>query len=214
MQRAEQSTLWITASEDGASATCVGVAPACKELRSGPNKSEREPTSARSTNYGSGHLIPAFHGTGRTFSLLPSHPLDAASRSIDAPLVSCLRGKVPRLKMVSSNQKRFQLCFVRNSPRGGRGVFHPKRETPPESAALGGLGNPHFVVYEGLLLRGLRFANSRARPKLPTRNVVLWDFCDTWRIFLPDHIAGRFSCSNVTIRTRRGACAWESRRFY
>src|SRR5262245_17017499 len=86
MQRAEQSTLWITASEDGASATCVGVAPACKELRSGPNKSEREPTSARSTNYGSGHLIPAFHGTGRTFSLLPSHPLDAASCSIDASL--------------------------------------------------------------------------------------------------------------------------------
>jgi hypothetical protein len=85
MQRAEQSTLWITASEDGASATCVGVAPACKDLRSGPNKSEREPTSARSTDYGSGHLIPAFHGTGRTFSLLPSHPLDATSRSIDAP---------------------------------------------------------------------------------------------------------------------------------
>jgi hypothetical protein len=47
-----------------------------------------------------------------------------------------------------------------------------------------------------------------------SRNVVLWDFCDTWRIFLPDHIAGRFSCSNVTIRTRRGACAWVSRRFY
>ena len=74
----------ITASEDGASATCVGVAPACKDLRSGPNKSESEPTSARSTDYGSGHLIPAFHGTGRTFSLLPSHPLDV-SRSIDAP---------------------------------------------------------------------------------------------------------------------------------
>ena len=60
----------ITASEDGASAACVGVAPACKELRSGPNKSEREPTSARSTNYGSGHLSPAFHGTGHIFSSL------------------------------------------------------------------------------------------------------------------------------------------------
>src|SRR6516225_8983500 len=47
--------------------------------------------------------------------------------------------------------------------------------------------------------------------KTSSRNVVLWDFCDTWRIFLPDHIAGRFSCSNVTIRTRRGACAWVSR---
>src|SRR5215470_4046101 len=139
-KRAEQSTLWITASEDGASATCVGVAPACKELRSGPNKSEREPTSARSTNYGSGHLIPAFHGTGRTFSLLPSHPLDAASGSIDAPLVSCLRGKVPRPKMVSSNQKRFQLCFVRNSPWGTSEprVFHQKREPRPSPPRWGG----------------------------------------------------------------------------
>jgi hypothetical protein len=89
LERAEQSTLWITANEDGAASACVGVAPARKELRSGPNKSEREPTSARSTNYGSGHLIPAFHGTGRTFSLMPPHPLDAASCSIDAPLVSC-----------------------------------------------------------------------------------------------------------------------------
>src|SRR5262249_8445118 len=49
LETAEQSIVWITASEDGASATCVGVAPACKELRSGPNKSEREHTSARST---------------------------------------------------------------------------------------------------------------------------------------------------------------------
>jgi hypothetical protein len=147
LERAEQSTLWITASEDGASATCVGVAPACKELRSGPNKSEREPTSARSTNYGSGHLIPAFHGTGRTFSLLPSHPLDAASRSIDAPLVSCLRGKVPRPKMVSSNQKRFQLCFVRNSPRrtSEPRVFHPKREPRPSPPRWGaGSREPSF----------------------------------------------------------------------
>jgi hypothetical protein len=151
LERAEQSTLWITASEDGASATCVGVAPACKELRSGPNKSEREPTSARSTNYGSGHLIPAFHGTGRTFSLLPSHPLDAASGSIDAPLVSCLRGKVPRPKMVSSNQKRFQLCFVRNSPRGTSEprVLSPKTRTPPESAALGGGLNRCALVGPG-----------------------------------------------------------------
>src|SRR6516164_2135112 len=83
----------ITASEDGASATCVGVAPACKDLRSGPNKSEREPTSARSTDYGSGHLIPAFHGTGRTFSLLRlTHWMCLAAST---PLVSCLRGKVP-----------------------------------------------------------------------------------------------------------------------
>ena len=122
----------------------VGVAPARKELRSGPNKSEREPTSARSTNYGSGHLIPAFHGTGRTFSLLPSHPLDAASCSIDAPLVSCLRGKVPRPKMVSSNQKKFQLCFVRNSPRGTSEPRVFNQNAPPESALGGFSREPSF----------------------------------------------------------------------
>ena len=186
LERAEQSTVWITASEDGAPATCVGVAPACKELRSGPNKSEREPTSARSTNYGSGHLIPAFHGTGRTFSLLPSHPLDAASRSIDAPLVSCLRGKVPRPKMVSSNQKRFQLCFVRNSPRGTSEprVFHPKREPRPSPPRWGAGVSGTLIwwctkgtCYEGSVRKFTGAA------KTSSRNVVLWDFCDTWRIF-------------------------------
>ena len=35
-------------------------------------------------------------------------------------------------------------------------------------------------------------------------NVVLWDFCDTWQMFSPDHITGRFSCSDVAIRTRGG----------
>jgi hypothetical protein len=36
--------------------------------------------------------------------------------------------------------------------------------------------------------------------------VPLWDFCDTWQMFSPDHIAGRFPCSGVAIRTL-GACA-------
>ena len=49
---------------------CHRIAPARKELRNGSNKSEREPTSVRSTNYGIGHLIQAFRGTGRTFSSL------------------------------------------------------------------------------------------------------------------------------------------------
>ena len=34
--------------------------------------------------------------------------------------------------------------------------------------------------------------------------IHLWDFCDTWQMFSPDHIAGRFSCSDVAIRTRGG----------
>jgi hypothetical protein len=51
-------------------------APARKELRNGSNKSEREPTSDPSTNYGSGHLIRVFRDIGRIFSLLflLSHP--------------------------------------------------------------------------------------------------------------------------------------------
>ena len=48
----------------------VRVAPAHDEPRSGPNNSERESTSGRSTDYGSGHLIPVFRGIGRMFSLL------------------------------------------------------------------------------------------------------------------------------------------------
>ena len=34
-------------------------------------KAKGVPTSGRSTNYGSAHLIPIFRGIGRTFSLLP-----------------------------------------------------------------------------------------------------------------------------------------------
>src|SRR5215831_16132567 len=202
LETAEQSIVWITASEDGASATCVGVAPACKELRSGPNKSEREPTSARSTNYGSGHLIPAFHGTGRTFSLLPSHPLDAASGSIDAPLVSCLRGKVPRPKMVSSNQKRFQLCFVRNSPWGTSEprVFHPKREPRPSPPRWGaGSREPSFGGVRRAFVTRAPFRKFTGAAKTSSRkrravgflrhlaNILARSHC--WAIFL-------FECHN------------------
>ena len=44
------------------------IAPARKELHNGSNKSEREPTNGRSTNYGRGHLVPAFRSIGRNFS--------------------------------------------------------------------------------------------------------------------------------------------------
>jgi hypothetical protein len=48
----------------------VRVAPAHDEPRSGPNKSERESTSGRSTKYASAHLIRAFRNIGRISSLL------------------------------------------------------------------------------------------------------------------------------------------------
>ena len=43
--------------------------------------------------------------------------------------------------------------------------------------------------------------------------IPLWDFCDSWQMFSPDHITGRFSCSDVAIRTRGGVrmCACGSR---
>jgi len=46
----------------------VGVAPAHEEPRSGSNNSAHEPTSGRSTNYGSGHLIRVFRDIERIFS--------------------------------------------------------------------------------------------------------------------------------------------------
>src|SRR5215472_9096327 len=86
-------------------------APARKELRNGSNKSEREPTSGRSTNYGSGHLIRVFRDIGRIFSLLflLGHPSPVGHRAA----------------------KWFQLCFVRNSPRWkSRACHSPKNEHP------------------------------------------------------------------------------------
>jgi len=57
-------------------------APARKALRNGSNKSAREATSGRSTNYGSGHLIRVFRDIGRIFSLLflLSHPSPLVTR--------------------------------------------------------------------------------------------------------------------------------------
>jgi hypothetical protein len=48
-----------------------------KCLRNELNKTEYEPTNDRSRYYGSGYLIPAFHGIERTFSWLLSLRLDA-----------------------------------------------------------------------------------------------------------------------------------------
>src|SRR5499426_3029808 len=81
--------------------------------RSGPNNSERESTSGRSTNYGSGHLIRVFRDIGRIFSLLflLSHPSpigDPAERE---------GSKAETEYGFVEGKKWFQLCFVRNSPR-------------------------------------------------------------------------------------------------
>jgi hypothetical protein len=57
------------------------IAPTRKDLRNVQNKSEGVPTSGRSTNYGSAHLIPIFRGIERTFSRLLPKCLDAAIKA-------------------------------------------------------------------------------------------------------------------------------------
>src|SRR6516164_11816345 len=78
----------------------VRVAPVHDEPRSSSNKSEREPTSVRSTNYGSERLVRVLRDIGRIFSLpfLLSHP---------SPIGHPLRGRVQKRKrnMVSSKAK-------------------------------------------------------------------------------------------------------------
>jgi hypothetical protein len=90
-------------------------APARKELCNGSNKSEREPTSGRSTNYGTGHLIRVFRDIGRIFSLLflLSHP---------SPIGGPAEREVQKRKrnMVSSKAKNGFNCVSCGTHRGGR----------------------------------------------------------------------------------------------
>src|SRR5262245_44546213 len=65
-----------------------------KCLRNELNKTEHEPTNDRSIYYGSGCLIPAFHGIERTFSWLLSLRLDALLLHVSSldcayPSLSC-----------------------------------------------------------------------------------------------------------------------------
>jgi hypothetical protein len=116
--------------------------------RSGPNNSERESTSGRSTNYGSGHLIRVFRDIGRIFSLLflLSHP---------SPVGQPLRGKGSR-NMVSSKAKNGFNCVSCGTHRAvdePAACHSPKREPRPGTAAAQGrgLGNPSgecFAVWE------------------------------------------------------------------
>jgi hypothetical protein len=116
----------------------VRVAPARDETRSGSNNSERGPTSGRSTNYGSGHLVRVFRDIGRIFSLLflLSHP---------SPLGQTLRGRGSR-NMVSSKAKTVSIVFHAEltAVDESAACHSPKRE--PRPRALGrGLGNPLLV---------------------------------------------------------------------
>jgi len=110
-------------------------------------------------------------------------------------LVSCLRGKVPRPKMVSSNQKRFQLCFVRNSPRGraSRASF-TQNENPARVRRVGGRVSrePSFGGVRRALVTRAPFANSRARPKLPHGTSCCGIFATLGEYFSPITLLGDF----------------------
>jgi hypothetical protein len=75
-----------------------------KCLRNELNKTEYEPTNDRSIYYGSGYLIPAFHGIERTFSWLLSSRLDALLLH-----VSSLDAALPLLNLATCAQEDF--CF-------------------------------------------------------------------------------------------------------
>src|SRR5262245_22216734 len=117
--------------------------------RSGPNNSERESTSGRSTNYGSGRLIQVFRDIGRIFSLLflLSHPR--------RPLVTRQEGGFKSANAIwfRRGQKMVSIVFRVELTDGGR-ARRPKTRTPPSVWEGRGLGNPHLVrrtkeCYEG-----------------------------------------------------------------
>src|SRR5262249_55663475 len=103
------------------------------------NKNECGPTSGRSTNYGSGHLIPAFRGTRRIFSWLCISCCVVALSPVGGV-------KVPgQIRYVEFR------CFVRNYPAFGH--ENPARVFALRLPATGrGLGNPHGLVCEAMLL--------------------------------------------------------------
>ena len=110
--------------------------------RSGPNNSERESTSGRSTNYGSGRLIQVFRDIGRIFSLLflLSHPVahwspDKREGSKAQTQYGFVEGK-----------KWFQSCFVWNSPTVDEpdGVSFAKNENPAQRVGRAGPREPSF----------------------------------------------------------------------
>jgi hypothetical protein len=114
--------------------------------RSGPNNSERESTSARSTNYGSGHLIQVFRDIGRIFSLLflLSHL---------SPIGHPTRGRVQKRKrnVVSSKAKNgFNRVSCGTQRRWtSQTACHSQNENPAREGKGGVSGNPHVRVFGG-----------------------------------------------------------------
>jgi hypothetical protein len=137
----------------------VRDAPAHDEPRSGPNNSEREPTSGRSTKYASAHLIRVFRDIGRISSLLflLSHP---SSRWSPAETAG---SKAEDAIWFRRRRKWFQLCFVGNSSR-----VPPKRDPAPSGpeAQRAGSREPLRRAPSRFYV-GLRRENSRLGARVP-----------------------------------------------
>jgi hypothetical protein len=116
--------------------------------RSGPNNSERESTSGRSTNYGSGRLIQVFRDIGRIFSLL-----FLLNRS--SPIGHPTRGRVQKRKtengfVEGKNGFKCVSCGTHGSGRAGD-VSFAKTRTPPESEVADWVsGTLNCWVYGGM----------------------------------------------------------------
>ena len=89
--------------------------------------------------------------------------------------------------MVSSNQKKGSIVFRAELTARGTSeprVFHPKREPRPSPPRWGaGSREPSFGVVRRAFVTRAPFRKFTGAAKTSSRNVVLWDFCDTWRIF-------------------------------
>src|SRR5215831_16703747 len=111
------------------------LASAHDEPRSGSNKSERESTSVRSINYGSGHLIQVFRDIGRIFSLpfLLSQPV--------AHWVTRREGGFKSANAIwfRRRQKMVSIVFRVELTGGGRARRRVIRQTrtPPDSQGRG-----------------------------------------------------------------------------
>ena len=97
---------------------------------------------------------------------------------------------------IDHTRRQWRMCWAAGwGPRWQAGVARGYEARSLSSSFIHACVNSHGAV---------RVAGVGSRPHGLPPTFPLWDFCDTWQMFSPDHIAGRFCCSDVAIRTRGG----------
>ena len=117
------------------------IALTCGALRNTSSKSEHEPTSGRSKDYGSGHPIRVFPDIGRTFSWLPTSPINVRRRS-------CFRLPVGRLRSGQAFKPIGEMWFHRSRKMVSI-LFRPSLSgTPrePRGSSEAGFAGTHAPV--------------------------------------------------------------------